>query len=58
MRAHKIRQRDLFDGNPEQIGRALLPEAAREEVLRLLTRWLHALSKSMAGENRDEQDLL
>ena len=58
MRAHKIRQRELFDDSPEKIGRALLPDEVREEVLQLLTQWLRALGKAMVGENRDEQDLL
>ena len=55
MRVHVIRQRALFDdeqpmANPE------LPKDVRDEVLQLLTQWLHSLSQSMIRESRDEQD--
>lgn len=58
MRAHKVRQRELFDESPEKIGWAPLPDEVREEVLQLLTQWLRALGKAIVGESRDEQDLL
>jgi hypothetical protein len=58
MRAHKVRQRELFDDSPEKIGWALLPDEVREEVLQLLTQWLRALGKTIVGESRDEQNLL
>jgi hypothetical protein len=53
MRAHKIRQRDLFDDEPVVAG-PVLTEELRDELLQLLTQWLYTLSKRMAQENRDE----
>ena len=55
MAARKVRQRDLFDTDPQVAGQTLPPEVM-EEALQLLTLWLHALSKTMVRESGDEQD--
>lgn len=55
MAARKVRQRDLFDTDPQVAGQTLPPEVM-EEALQLLTQWLHALSKTMVRESGDEQD--
>ena len=53
MKAHVIRQRALFDDEPA-MANPTLPEDVRDEVLQLLTQWLHALSQTMVQESRDE----
>ncbi|MBW8078699.1 MAG: hypothetical protein GJU76_11645 [Gallionella sp.] len=55
MRASKIRQRELFDDEPV-VARQVLQGEVREELLRLLTQWLRALSETMVRESRDDQD--
>jgi|GEM_PF-3403809 len=55
MRARKSRQRQLFDDDPPAAERTLPPEV-RDEALRLLTQWLHTLSKAADLESGDEQD--
>lgn len=55
MRVRKLRQRELFDDDPPAV-KPVLPQQAREEALRLLTRWLHTLSQAMVRESGDEQD--
>ncbi len=55
MRVRKLRQRELFDDDPPAAEPAL-PQEAREEARRLLTQWLHTLSKAMVRESGDEQD--
>lgn len=53
MKAQVSRQRALFDDD-QPIANPALPKDVQQEVLQLLTQWLHSLSQAMAGESRDE----
>lgn len=55
MRARKLRQRELFDHDP-QAARPTLPREVQEEALQVLKQWLHTLSQAMVRESGDEQD--
>lgn len=55
MRARKIRQPELFEDDPSDAGQ-VLPAQVRDEVVQILTQWLHTLSKAMVQESGDEQD--
>lgn len=55
MRAYEPRQRQLFD-NCLQNERVALPEEVQDEVLRILTQWLHSLSGPTSREESDEQN--
>jgi hypothetical protein len=55
MHARKLRQRELFDDDP-QAARPALPREVQEEALQLLTQWLHTLGQAMVRESGDEQD--
>jgi len=55
MRARKIRQNELFDADPLAATPTLQQEVT-QEVLQLLTQWLHALTEAMVRGSRDEQD--
>ena len=53
MRARKIHQRELFDEKPPAAV-PILQKELRDELLQLLTQWLHTLCERMVQENRDE----
>ena len=53
MKAQVIRQRALFEDH-QPIANLALPKDVRDEVLQLLTQWLHSLSQAMVRESRDE----
>lgn len=53
MKTQVNRQRALFDDDLPAANPAL-PKDVQDEVLQLLTQWLHSLCQTMVEESRDE----
>jgi hypothetical protein len=51
-RSRRSRQGHLFDESPSGPQPAV-PEETRDELIELLTQWLHNLNESMVREERD-----